>query len=175
MAGEAEAARVGEALAVAEQEVGGRRERRQRLERRRDLAKRQQARDVGKAGRPARERALDQGEPGQPEHRDRGAGDPARLLEADVDAGDQAMLPKRSPCSTRSASLDLQIARRGRAQRPSRGGGPASAARAPLAREPDDAQGLRPEAEPLDLVEAEPAGIGGIAARAGARTPAPRR
>jgi hypothetical protein len=90
VAGEAEAARVGESLAVGQQQVGGAGERRQSVEHRRDLAKRQQPRYVGDRGRPARQRRLDQLQIRNPQHRDRRPGDAAALLEPDVDAGDQS-------------------------------------------------------------------------------------
>ena len=64
-------------------------ERRQRVEHRGDLAKRQQPRHVGKCGRPPRQRELDQLQIGELQHRDRGAGHAAPVLEADVDPGDQ--------------------------------------------------------------------------------------
>ena len=118
MAGEAEPARMGEALAVAEQKIGGRGERRQGLERRRDLAKRQQARNVGKTGRTAGERALDHEQSRQAENRDRGTRDLARLLEADVDASDQSDLAEPVLELDLAGQRQLQLARLGRAQIP---------------------------------------------------------
>lgn len=88
MAGEPEAPGMGQALAVAEQEVGDRGEGRQRIQDRRDLAKRQQSGHVGKAGRPARHRVLERLEAREAQDHHGRPGDASAVLEADVDAGD---------------------------------------------------------------------------------------
>ena len=90
MRGDAEAARVGDALAVDHQQVGLPVQHRQGRERGRDLAERQVARNVGKAGRQGGQRALHQLEALAVEQGDRSPGEPGGLGDVDVDAGDQA-------------------------------------------------------------------------------------
>ncbi len=74
MAGDAEAPRMGDAVPVDHQQVGRRREPRQRGEPRRRLAERQQAGNVGEARRLLDHPGLDHREIGIGQHDDRRAG-----------------------------------------------------------------------------------------------------
>jgi hypothetical protein len=80
---------VSEALAVAQQQIRGAGERRQRVEDRPNLAKRQQPRHVREAGRPACQRGLLELQIIKAQHCDRGSGDAAVGLVPDVDPGDE--------------------------------------------------------------------------------------
>jgi hypothetical protein len=89
MGGDPEPARMGDAVAVDHHEVGRLVQQRQRLEHGRDLAEREIARDVGKAGRLRGEPALQELEAGAVDQHHGGPGEPARLGHVHVDPGDQ--------------------------------------------------------------------------------------
>jgi hypothetical protein len=90
VAGEAQAARVGNALAVAEQQVGPSRQAGERRQQRRRLAERQQAGDVGEVERPTGQRALQQLQAWPGQQRGRAPHQTAGGLIVSIEAGDQS-------------------------------------------------------------------------------------
>ena len=88
VAGDPEAARVRNALAVVQDQIGRAGHLLERGEHRRRLPEREQPGNVGEPRRHADHGALHQRESREIEHRHRRARDPPVLLESDVDAGD---------------------------------------------------------------------------------------
>ena len=119
MAGNAEAARVGETVTVDEEQIGRDPELVERRQRGRGLAKRQQARHIGKRRRAVGEAPLSEFEARKRQHRNRRAGALAAVAESDVDAGNVTHGTKPVGRDDLGGERALQLAR-GR-----RGPGPA--------------------------------------------------
>ena len=90
VAGDAESARMGQALAVADEQVRQAFEFLQCRENRRRFPKGKQSRHVGKAGRQGDEGLLTEFQPWKSQHHDGGAGEPVIPVETHVDAGHRA-------------------------------------------------------------------------------------
>ncbi len=108
MTGDAEAPRMGEAVAVAHQDVGRDVEHGQRIEEDRHFAERQQAGNIGKTGGPARHGAGDGREIGHAQDHHRAARYLAAVLESNVEAGDML---ERTPAARRQAVLPFDFGR----------------------------------------------------------------